>query len=78
MSAFVYQLPTSYLPGAQIDLSDVDYARALASGAIVNPNTVIVSIGDSALFRSCRRREGGAAPRAGCDGLGIGRRLLDV
>ena len=31
--------------------ADVDYARALASGAIVNPNTVIVECGTSGAYQ---------------------------
>ena len=46
-------LPVATLsyPGDTVVLSAVDHARALASGAVVNPNSVIVPVGNSGAFQ---------------------------
>lgn len=42
--SFAYQVLTNYYDGATVELNDVDYARALASGTIVDPNNAIVPL----------------------------------
>jgi hypothetical protein len=52
-SPFTFQAPpTIYNPGDTITtLSDADYARCLACGAIVDPNFQIVPIGDTGAWQ---------------------------
>ena len=47
--SFAYQQLTNYGPGSVVDLSDADYA--LANGAIVNPDTVIIECGTSGAYQ---------------------------